>query len=45
MSSPPVVAGDVVVVGSAIGDNARVDDQRSGRLRRNLRISKIVQSY
>ncbi len=41
-SSPPVVAGDLVVIGSAIGDNQRVDaprgvvrayDARSGALR------------
>jgi len=41
-SSPPVVAGDLVIVGSAIGDNQRVDaprgvvrayDARSGELR------------
>jgi quinoprotein glucose dehydrogenase len=42
ISSPPTVAGDVVVVGSAIGDNSRVDepkgivrgyDARTGALR------------
>jgi quinoprotein glucose dehydrogenase len=42
ISSPPTLAGDVVVVGSAIGDNARVDevkgivrgyDARTGALR------------
>jgi len=42
ISSPPVVAGDLVIVGSAIGDNRRFDmprgvvrayDARSGRLR------------
>ncbi|HEB90361.1 MAG TPA: pyrroloquinoline quinone-dependent dehydrogenase, partial [Deltaproteobacteria bacterium] len=42
VTSPPVVVGDVVVVGSAIGDNARIDapsgvvrgfDARSGELR------------
>ena len=42
ISSPPVVAGDLVIVGSAIGDNNRVDaprgvvrayDARSGALR------------
>ena len=42
VTSPPVVAGDVVVVGSAISDNARIDapsgvvrgfDARSGALR------------
>ena len=41
-SSPPVIAGDLVIVGSAIGDNQRVDaprgvvrayDARSGALR------------
>ncbi len=42
MTSPPVVVGDVVVVGSAISDNGRIDapsgvvrgfDTRSGKLR------------
>jgi quinoprotein glucose dehydrogenase len=28
ISSPPLVAGDVVVVGSAIGDNSRVDEPK-----------------